>query len=341
MAATAVSVRETKPPIDIGGRFRSVSRRNPPRIGGTFGASAKSMLAFSPEETSMTYPLIPERAEVRLHPFVRLDALIDAARADVVRADAEVAMAIAKLEGVEPHIHAHGHTAGGDCLYSGFRADHLEPLAGLLARPWRPMLAAVELVRTMDGLDYLLKAFPVYLDEARAPLADAGRARLNELRDLVTDRQPPILAIGMVWHAFGFHHRDRHAWVGLFAFPDALSQLVTAADGITKETSLGAALTATVHAHTTMLTEVGTHELNRRAEQRDAERQASWAAVSAAYREHGSWRGWAPTKRQGHLMRRIEAARGLPMPALPRRGDASDWIGDAGGNPRFSSLRKG
>lgn len=329
------SINRIWPLTDVGKQVTTNFRQNLPRMSGKFGGAGGFILVASSEETSMTYLSIPDNADIRPRPSALLDALIAEAIANVAQADADVVAAMAALGTIEPHPHAHGYTAGKDCRYAGFRTDDLEPLAGLLGRPWRRMLSALEDLQAIDDLDYLLKAVPIFIDIAGTAVIEEGRKRLDNLRELVTDLQSPFLAIGMVWHGFGFHHRDRQAWVGLFAYRNGLSQLVGTVSGITEDMSLGAALSATVQTYHVMLTTLGIAELDARAAARDAERQASWAAVSPAYRERGSWRGWAPTKRQGQLMRRIETARGLPMTALPRRGDASDWIRDAGGNPRF------
>lgn len=246
-------------------------------------------------------------------------------------------MAEADMEAIEPHPYAHGHTAGGDCRYAGFQPEHRLALAGLLTRPWRYALATLEVAKLNHELDYLLKAFPLVLDTDRDALANEGATALIERGASVADRfaGKPFLAIGMVWHAFGFHYRDRRAWVGAFAYRGRLDNLVLATTGITSDTTLGDALTATVQSQSPLLARIGQRELHDRAARRDAERQLSWASVDAAYREQGSWRGRAPTRDQRRLMQRIEAKRGLPMIDAGRRGKTSDWITAAGGNPRF------
>lgn len=145
----------------------------------------------------------------------------------------------------------------------------------------------------------------------------------------------PMLALGMVWRLFAFHRRDRDAWVGIFAYGAGLPTLVGSMNVIDTATTFGDALAAVVAAHRAELAAVGARELHTRAARRDTERQASWARVDQGYRQNGFWRERAPTKRQRYLMRRIEAARGLPMPIAARRGPSSDAIIDAGGNPRF------
>lgn len=309
---------------DSHGKFRSIRNL-------MMGSFRKETIMNRPP-TSLIPPGFPD-------PIARLEAMIAAARADARAADNEVAMAEAELEAIEPHPHAHGYTAGEDCRYAGFRPEHRLALAGLLARPWRYALAKLATTQLDHGLDYLLKAFPPGLDADGDALAEEGAAALIQRGSSAEDRfgQKPFLAIGMIWHIFGFHHRDRIAWVGAFAYRGGLHELVFATAGITRDTTLGDALTATVRAQSAFLSPIGKRELHDRAERRDLKRQASWESLDETYREHGPWRGWAPTMKQRRLMQGIEAARGLPMIDAGRRGSTADWITNAGGNPRFDT----
>ncbi|WP_303762746.1 hypothetical protein [Sphingobium yanoikuyae] len=311
--------------------------RNPWVFGGNLRSTATGTVISFCKEITVPNPTIPFATGIPHDPVDRLTWLIAAARIDMAAAEAEAAMAEADMEAIEPHPYAHGHTAGGDCRYAGFQPEHRLALAGLLTRPWRHALATLEVAKHTHDLDYLLKAFPSVLDADRDALANEGAAALIERGVSDADRfaEKPLLAIGIVWRAFGFHHRDRRAWVGAFAYRGGLHNLVLATAGVTSGTTLGDALTTTVQAHSPLLSQIGQRELHDRAARRDAERQASWASVDADYREHGSWRSRAPTRHQRRLMQRIEATRSLPMGDASRRGVTSDWITAAGGNPRF------
>jgi len=321
----------------------TINPRNSPSFGGKLGPPAGLMLAFHRKETCMNHPVSPPQANVSLNPLARLDAMIVVANAEIAAAQADVDVATAEIEAIEPHPHAHGYTAGGDCIYASIGPDHFLPLAGLLARPWPATLGTIETFQQRHAFDYLLKAVPAAIVDIGETLADDGIKLINARRHYLDQdlsalyRRKPELALGMVWLMFGFHRRDRHAWVGAFAYGERLSALIGSTDGITDTISLGDALAAAVAAHPVVLSSIGLRELHRRAASRDAERQASWAEVPESYREAGPWRGWAPSKRQRHLMQRIEEARCLPTTATGRRGATSDWITTAGGNPRFDT----
>lgn len=315
-----------------------------PRLSrGKFGAARTFMLASFRKEISMTRSIFLPDPDSAADPGARLDAMIAATRAEAEAADAEVAAITNEIGAIEPHPNAHGHMAAGDCTYAGIGPEHFLPLAGLLAQPWAEALASVEAIRQEREVDYLLMAFPTVfaragdaLDGDGTSLIDARADRLDG--DLITlFARKPMLATGMVWRLFGFDRRVRDAWVGAFACGERLSALVAATDGVTIATVLGDALAATVATHCDELSLVGVAELHARAARRDAERQASWAALPDSYRLTGPWRGWSPTKRQRHLMQRIENARNLPMPVAARRGASADAITGAGGNPRFES----
>ena len=290
--------------------------------------------------TSHIFTPYPDAAH---DPVARLDAMIADARSELSAAETEVAAIDTEIAAIEPHPHAHGHTTRGDCEYASFQPEHFLPLAGLLAQPWVPALVRVEAIRREQGFDYLLNAFPGAfaafgdaLDEDGAALIDARGDRIkDDLPELFSRR--PMLALGMVWRLFGFDRRKRDTWVGAFAYGTRLSALIGSTNDITTTTMLGDALAATVAAHGNLLSAIGARELHGRAARRNAERQASWAELPENYRLHGPWRGWSPTERQRHMMQRIEAARGLPMPIAARRGVSSDAITGAGGNPRFGA----
>lgn len=290
----------------------------------------------------MTRSVTPPYASRNPDPNSRLDSLIANARADLVAAETAVDAASAVIEAIEPHPHAHGYTAGEDCTYAGVGPEHFLPLAGLLAQPWRAALDVIVTVQQQRDLDYLLKAFPAAIAEIGDSLIDDGAELLDARGDRVEQdlaelfERKQIVALGLVWRLFGFHSRDRDSWVGIFAYRSDLPALIESTGIVADRTMLGDALAAMVTACRPLLIEVGKEELRRRAAQRDAERQASWGEVSEAYRQRGPWRGWSPTKRQRHLIQRIEAARSLPMATIGRRGDTSDWITGAGGNPRFA-----
>ncbi len=291
----------------------------------------------------MTYPLFQPGKDIPRDPAARLDALIAGARSAMIAADAEVAAITAEIAGIEPHPHAHGHTAAGDCKYALIQPQHFRPLAGLLAQPWPGALGTVELIRKKQGFDYLLKAFPAAFAAFGDMLVNDGARLIDARADRVDDdltalfARKPMLATGMVWRLFGFHRRDRDAWVGAFAYGAGLSALVASTEEIDAATMFGDALAAVVAARPAELSNAGARELHDRAALRNAKRQASWAQVDEDYRQDGSWRGRAPTRRQRHLMQRIEAARSLPMPIAARRGASSDAITGAGGNPRFDT----
>lgn len=314
---------------------------NSPVFGGNLPAAATGTVISFCKEITVKHPIIPFTSNVSIDPADRLASLITTARADIAAADAEAAQAEADMEAIEPHPHAHGYAAGGDCRYAGLRPDHHLPLAALLTQPWRMALDALEDAQRQHGLDYLLKAVPIVLDEKGSEFADNGATALSALGLDATARHEhkPFLAIGMLWHAFGFHCRDRHAWIGLFAYDGRVSHIVAATPDITATTTLGEALAVTAKMRIALLTPLGERELHARAARRDAERQASWSAVPESYREHGAWRERAPTKRQRHLMQRIESALGLPMIETGRRGTTADRITTAGGNPRFNPSR--
>lgn len=315
--------------------------RNLRAFGGNLRSIATSTVISFCKENTVKNPTILFTTDIPLDPVGRLTSLIAAARADIASADAEAAKAEADMEAIEPHPHAHGYAAGGDCRFAGFQPGHRLALAGLLARPWRFALERLEVAKHNQDVDYLLKAFPSVLEADGSDLADEGAMALVERGEAVADRfaQRPMLGIGMVWRLFGFHHRDRFAWVGAFAYRGGLSSLALGTAGVTGDTTLGEALTATVKTHTALLAPLGERELHARAARRDAQRQASWSDVPEAYREHGPWRDRAPTKRQRHLMQRIETARGLPMIDTGRRGATADRITTSGGNPRFNWSR--
>lgn len=317
------------------------SRGNLRPFCGKFGASTELMLASFRKETSMTRPVIPLCAGPIPDRLSHLDSLIATAEAELAAAEAEVDAATTAIKAVEPHPHAHGYTAGEDCIYAGLGHGHFLPLAGLLAQPWPEALGMIVRIQQQHGFDYLLKAIPAAIAEFGDTLIDHGAELLDarsdhieqDLRELF--ERKPVVAIGLVWRLFGFHNYDHLAWLGIFASGDSVSSMIESTGDIGKDVSLGDALASTVVANHTLLTEIGKEELRRRAARRDVERQASWAEVPQAYRDGGSWRGLAPTRRQRHLMQRIEAARSLPMTATGRRGDTSDAIERAGGNPRF------
>lgn len=293
----------------------------------------------------MIRTLFPSHPGAAPDPAARLDALIAAARSDIAAADADAEAIVAEIAGIEPHPHAHGHTAAGDHAYAGIGPEHFLSLAGLLAQPWPVALAAAETVRRGEGADYLLTAFPGAFAALGEGLAEDGAlfiaARADHIDGDLTMlfARKPDLATGMVWRLVGFDRRNRDPWVGAFACGERLTALIASADGVTSVLPFGDALAAVVTTHRTELSAIGAGELHARAARRDAERQASWAEVDQTYRDTGKWRECAPTKRQRHLMQRIETARGLPMPTA-RRGASSDAITGAGGNPRFEATRR-
>jgi hypothetical protein len=308
---------------------------------GNFGTAAPGKVISFCKEITVKSPTFPITKDFLQDPVGRLNALIAAAHAEMAAAEAEAAKAEADMAAIELHPHAHGYTAGGDCRYAGLQPGHRLALAGLLARPWRFPLAKLEVAKLQHNLDYLLKAFPAVLDDGNDDLAEEGATALTERGEAVAEKvlHKPALGLGMVWRAYGFHHRDRIAWVGAFAYRGGLSQLVDRTADVDRDMPLGDALTVTVKTHATLLTPIGEQELHARAARRDAQRQASWSSVPETYRENGPWRDRAPTKSQRHMMRRIEAARGLPMVEVGRRGDSSEWIASSGGNPRFAPSR--
>lgn len=291
----------------------------------------------------MTHSLFPPDAGVPHDPVARLDALIAEARSAIIAADAEVATIKAEIAAIEPHPHAHGHTAAGDCSYASIQPQHFLPLAGLLAQPWPEALGTVETIRTEQGFDYLLKAFPGAFTTSRDILVGDGavliEARADRIDDDLTElfSRKPMLATGMIFRLFGFDRRNRDAWVGTFAFGASLAALIAATEGVTDALMFGDALAAVVAGRHAELSAVGARELHSRAARRDAERQASWAEVDQDFRQNGSWRGRAATRGQRYMMQRIEVARSLPMPIAARRGASSDAITGAGGNPRFDA----
>ena len=315
----------------------------PGRNGGKFHASPRPMRVSHRKETRVTYPLFPPHAGVPRDPVARLDALIAEARSEITAAEAEIAAITADIAAIEPHPHAHGHTAAGDCTYAGLEPTHFLPLAGLLAQPWPEALGTIETIRTEQEADYLLKAFPGAFAVFGERLIDDGSVLIDTRADRVDDdltelfSRRPMLATGMVFRLFDFHRRDRDAWVGTFAYGAGLAALIAATEDVTGTTMFGDALAVAVSAHRAELAATGAHELHERAARRNAERQASWAEVDEEYRRSGSWRGRAPTKGQRYMMQRIEAARSLPMPVAARRGASADAITGAGGNPRFGT----
>lgn len=310
------------------------------------GGSRKSNRRIVPERTctpvsSRKEIVLPDGQSSNTAAESLLDTLIDEARAALAEAEAEIAAITAEMAVVEPHPYAHGHTARGDCEYAGIKSLHFLPLAGLLAQPWASALSWLQVVQKQYDLDYLLKAVPPTLSMLGDILDTEGSKLISNRADLVDndllhlfDRKP-MLAVGMLWRLVGFDMRNRYAWVGAFAIGDQLEALIAAADDVTADTMFGDALAAVVAGHGDMLAAAGRREIDSRDARRDAERQASWAEVQEGYRSGGSWRGKPPTKRQRHMMRRIESARCLPMPVDGRRGVSSDAISDAGGNPRF------
>lgn len=319
------------------------NRSNPRLYCGKFGAARHFMLASFQRETSMKRHICVAHPEAASDPLARLEAMIALAQADLIAADAEVDAVTKELAAVEPHPHAHGYTAAGDCAYAGIEPEHFLPLAGLLAQPWAGALAAIEAARYQQEADYLLRAFPALFAAAGDALSSHGAMLIDARADRVDGdltalfARKPRLAVGMVWRLFGFDRRDRDSWVGAFAFGVRLSALVASTEGVATTTALGDALAAAAAAHSAELAAMGRAELHARAARRDAERQASWAALPEDYRLAGSWRGRAPTRRQRNLMQRIEKARGLPMPVAGRRGASADAITGAGGNPRFDN----
>lgn len=319
------------------------NRGNPGRNSGNFDASRRPMPISFHKEIGMTYPLFPLGTDIPCDPTARLDALIADARAAMIAADAEAPAITAEIAAIEPHPHAHGHTAAGDCKYASIQSQHFLPLAGALAQPWPEALGTVETIRTQQGFDYLQKAFPGAFATFSDMLVDDGalliEARADRINDDLTNlsSRKPMLATGMIFRLFGFDCRNRDAWVGTFAYGAGLSALIAATGGVADATMFGDALAAVVAARHVELSAVGARELHGRAARRDAERQASWAEVDEDYRQNGSWRDRAPTRGQRYMMQRIEAARSLPMPIVARRGASSDAITDAGGNPRFDT----
>lgn len=291
--------------------------------------------------------LFPSHPGTVPDPAARLDALIAAARSDIAAADAAAEAIVAEIAGIEPHPHAHGHTAAGDHAYAGIGPEHFLSLAGLLAQPWPVALAAAETVRRGESSGYLLTAFPGGFAALGEGLAEDGVLFIAARADCIDGdlstlfARKPGLATGMVWRLVGFDRRDRDPWVGAFACGERLAALIASVEGVTPATPFGDALAAAVATHRAELATIGADELHARAARRDAERQASWAEVDEAYRDTGKWRERAPTKRQRHLMQRIETSRGLLMPITPRRGASSDAITKAGGNPRFDNSHRG
>lgn len=288
--------------------------------------------AVAGDETSQ-----PPRADTG--PFAYLDELITAESLEVAKAEGLLAASTIRIRSVEPHPFAHGYTAGEDCRHAGFSEEHFDALPGLLRLPWKPGMDVVEAACRRKQLNYLLKAFPSALDNYRAPLVRLKPASLTDL-PAKGFRRDPFLGIGMIWFEIGFRRRDRDAWVGAFASGPSLRDLIAATPDLTSDSTFGAALYAAVHFWRSRLEPLGTHELLRRAAERYAARQASWSAIDVAYREYGAWRERAATKRQRHQIERIEAAHGLAGTAQPKRGEASDWISHAGGNPRIANFEK-
>jgi hypothetical protein len=221
---------------------------NPRWDGGKFHASGGSIRVSFNKETRMTYPLFPPRAGVPRDPVARLDAQIAEARLEMTAVDAEIAAITAEIAAIEPHPHAHGYT------YGGLEPAHFLPLAGLLAQPWAEALAGVEASRREQAFDYLLKAFPAVFATAGDSLVDDGACLIDARADRVEDdltalfARKPMLATGMVWRLFGFHRRDRDAWIGAFAYGAGLSTLIAATEGVTDATVFGDALAAVVAA---------------------------------------------------------------------------------------------
>lgn len=320
------------------------SRRTLRFFGGKFRRSPQLMLISIKTENIMTF--LSPYADPIIERHSTLEGLIATAKAEVAAAETEVAAAHAAIEAVEPHPHAHGYTAAGDCTYASISPDDYLSLAGLLTRPWRETLALVDTIRDQNGFDYLLKAFPGAFAEIGDTLIVEGSMMLEDPDNRADQylpelyRRKPTLALGMVWRLFGYHRRDHPAWIGAFASRIGVLALIASNADIPEDMCVGDAIAATVTAHHAFLTPIGERELHRRAARRDAGRQASWAQVPDEYRNKGVWRVKAPTKKQRNLMRRIEIARGLSMTAMGRRGENSDWITTAGGNPRFNTPGK-
>ncbi|MCI1142044.1 hypothetical protein MOP88_06625 [Sphingomonas sp. WKB10] len=78
---------------------------------------------------------------------------------EMTTADAEVAAITAEIDAIEPHPHAHGHTAAGDCTYAGLEPAHFLSLAGLLAQPLQDALVAIEVSR-QEGIRLSAQGVP-------------------------------------------------------------------------------------------------------------------------------------------------------------------------------------
>lgn len=268
-----------------------------------------------------------------------LDGLISSASRELVDAEQELAAAGARLRSVEPHPFAHGYSAGGDCRYAGLRPEHFEPLLGMFAFNWSLILEIIEADCRRCRHAYLLKAVPAVLDRYREQLVRLRPERPKPLTAKALMRDP-FLGIGMAWFEIGFRRSDEDAWVGAFASGPHLRALMAATPEVVPDTSFGAALAATVHFWSARLQPLGCRERLLRAAERYAARQASWSEVDPEFRAHGPWRERPATKSQRHQIERIELAQGRLGPPLPLRGEASDWIAQAGGNPRFANLEK-
>ena len=243
------------------------NRGNPGRNSGKFDASSRPMPVSFHKEIDMRYPLFLPGKDISRDPAAWLDALIADARSAMIAADAEVAAITAEIAAIEPHPHAHGHTAAGDCKHASIQPQHFLPLAGLLAQPWPEALGTVETIRTEQGFDYLLEAFPGAFATSGDRLVDDGavliQARADRIHDDLTElfSRKPMLATGMIFRLFGFDRRNRDAWVGTFAFGASLSALIAATEDVSDLTMFGDALAAVVAARHAELSAVGAREL--------------------------------------------------------------------------------
>lgn len=111
------------------------------RNSGRFGSSRRFMPLSFHKERNMSHPLFASCIQATDDPVARLDAMIADARSAVTAADAEVAVISTEIAAIEPHPHAHGHTAAGDCTYASIQPQHFLPLAACWPTRGRKRLA--------------------------------------------------------------------------------------------------------------------------------------------------------------------------------------------------------
>lgn len=264
-----------------------------------------------------------------------LTRAIESARVERKAAGATLA---APTSGTASHPNHAAYTAGGLLTPFDFGPDQIFPLIGLAHTPASVVCAACAATDERgEQLPTCLKA----LCNADAKLDEQGYATCSDLGLLKRGRidgfwlKRPGLGLGQWVKLFGFEATQAAAMRGVFTWTGAtIGALLARSAHAYLDAPFGAALVHLAATDDGRLARRGAMALHQTARERYFARRASFEAYAAAAADTG-WREKPPRSRQGHLGVTTARAKGVPVPAERRRGNAADWLEHNGANVRF------